>query len=104
MYIPSVYTALMGQAEARRVRRINMRVSERQERVLRAAAELSGETLTGFVLAVATDKAEQILERAQRVDLGSEAFQRFVDALEAPAEPMPAVGRYARKRSPIPTR
>lgn len=81
-----------------------MRVSERQERVLRAAAELSGETLTGFVLAVATDRAEQILERAQRVDLGAEAFQRFVEVLDAPVEPMPAVRRYARKRSPIPAR
>ena len=81
-----------------------MRVSERQERVLRAAAELSGETLTGFVLSVATDRAEQILERAQRVDLGSEAFHRFVGALEGPTEPMPAVDRYARKRSPIPAR
>lgn len=102
MYIPGAYTVRMSQAGAKRAGRINMRVSERQERVLRAAAELSGETLTGFVLAVATEHAEQLLERAQRIDLGAEAFQRFVDALEAPVEPMPAVRRYARKRSPIP--
>ena len=37
-----------------------MRVSERQERVLRAAAELSGETLTGFVLGAATERAEML--------------------------------------------
>jgi uncharacterized protein (DUF1778 family) len=92
----------MGQAEVKRAGRINMRVSERQERVLRAAAELSGETLTGFVLAVATERAEQLLERAQRIDLGAEAFERFVGALDAPVEPMPAVSRYAQKRSPIP--
>ena len=81
-----------------------MRVSERQERVLRAAAELSGETLTGFVLGVATERAEELLERAQRIDLSAEAFKRFVDALEAPAEEMPTLRRYARKRSPIPAR
>lgn len=81
-----------------------MRVSERQERLLRAAAELSGESLTGFVLAVATERAEQVLERAQRIDVGAEVFERFVAALDAPAEEMPVVRRYARKRSPIPAR
>lgn len=81
-----------------------MRVTERQERTLRAAAELSGETLTGFVLGVATERAEQVLERAQRIDLGAEAFKRFLVALEAPVEEMPTLRRYARKQSPIPSR
>lgn len=36
--------------------RNNLRVSERQERVLRAAADLTGETLTGFLLAAATER------------------------------------------------
>jgi uncharacterized protein (DUF1778 family) len=79
-----------------------MRVSEHQERVLRAAADLSGETLTGFVLSVATERAEQVLERAQRIELGDEAFRRFVLALDAPAEEMPTLRRYARTQSPIP--
>jgi uncharacterized protein (DUF1778 family) len=70
--------------------------------MLRAAAELSGETLTGFVLGVATERAEQVLERANRVDLSAAAFERFVAALDAPAEGMPAVRGYARQRSPIP--
>jgi uncharacterized protein (DUF1778 family) len=81
-----------------------MRVSERQERVLRAAAELSGETLTGFVLAAATDRAQELLEQAGRIDVNVEAFRRFVAALDAPPEEMPALRRYARKRSPIPAR
>lgn len=81
-----------------------MRVSERQELVLRAAADLSGETLTGFVLGVATERAEQVLERASRVDLNAQAFGRFVAALDAPAEEMPVVRRYAREHSPFPDR
>jgi uncharacterized protein (DUF1778 family) len=85
-------------------RRLNMRVSERQERVLRAAADVSGETLTGFVLGAATERAEEILERTQRIELGIEAFRRFVEAVEAPVEEMPALSRYARERSPIPAR
>ncbi len=81
-----------------------MRVSERQERVLRAAADLSGETLTGFVLTVATARAEEVLERGQRIDLGTEAFERFVAALDGTAEEMPTLRRYVEKPSPIPAR
>jgi uncharacterized protein (DUF1778 family) len=81
-----------------------MRVSERQERVLRAAADLNGETLTGFVLSVATERAEAVLERAQRINLDSEAFRRFVNALDEPVEEMPTLHRYAHKRSAIPAR
>jgi hypothetical protein len=39
----------MDPAETERRGRINMRVSARQERVLRAAGDLNGETLTGIV-------------------------------------------------------
>jgi uncharacterized protein (DUF1778 family) len=84
--------------------RINMRVSERQERVLRAAAELSGETLTGFVLAAATERAQEVIERAGRIDVSVEVFRRPVAALDAPPEEMPNLRRYAKKRSPIPAR
>ena len=103
-YIPRLYTRSMGHVESSRQARINMRVSARQERVLRAAADLSGETLTGFVLGVATERAEQVLERANRVDLNAAAFERFLAALDAPAEEMPTVRRYARQHSPIPSR
>lgn len=91
----------MSDVAAKRQGRINMRVDERQERVLRAAAQLSGETLTGFVLAVATERAEQVLERAHRIELGAEVFERFVAALDGPVEEMPTLRRYASERSPI---
>jgi uncharacterized protein (DUF1778 family) len=61
MYALGVYTGLVGQAEPERTGRIHMRVSGRQERILRAAAELTGETMTGFVLAAATERAETVL-------------------------------------------
>lgn len=81
-----------------------MRVSERQERELRAAAELTGETITGFVLGAATERARDVIERAERINVGAEAFERFVAALDDPVEEMPTLRRYARKRSPIPRR
>lgn len=93
---------MMSEIESSRPRRLNMRVSERQERVLRAAADLSGETLTGFVLGAATERAEEILDRAQRIELGREAFTQFVEAIDGPAEEMPTLARYAREPGPIP--
>lgn len=59
-----------------------MRVTSRQERVLRAAAELTGETLTGFVLSAATERAETVLERAERIEVSADAFRRFASALD----------------------
>jgi uncharacterized protein (DUF1778 family) len=56
------------------------------------------------VLSAATERAEEVLERAQRINLSSEAFGRFVKALDAPVEEMPTLRRYARKQSPIPAR
>lgn len=79
-----------------------MRVSEHQERVLRAAADLSGETLTGFVVSVATERAEQVLERAQRIEVGDEAFRRFVEVLGGPVEEMSTLRRYVGTQSLIP--
>lgn len=103
-YILTLYTYPMGSAETARQGRINMRVSERQERVLRAAADLNGETLTGFVLSVATQRAEEVLERSQRIEVSGEAFKRFIAALDGPDEDMPTLRRYAQAQSPIPTR
>jgi uncharacterized protein (DUF1778 family) len=96
--------AIMGSVQPARHGRINMRVNDHHERVLRAAANLRGETLTGFVLSVATERAEEVLERTQRISLSAEAFKRFVDALDAPVAEMPTLRRYARKQSPIPAR
>jgi uncharacterized protein (DUF1778 family) len=94
----------MSQVDFKRERRINMRVSEQQERILRAAAELSGETLTGFVLSVATERAQDVVARSQRIEVSAEAFERFAAALEGPSEDMPTVRRYAGKTSQIPAR
>lgn len=93
----------MGEAPGERSGRINLRVSERQERILRAAADLTGETLTGFMLAAATERAEEVIARAQRIEVSADAFARFLAAIDGPVEDMKTLRRYAKKRSPIPT-
>jgi uncharacterized protein (DUF1778 family) len=97
MYLPAT-----SETRDVRGRRINTRVSEEQERTLRTAAAVKGETLTGFVLSAASDRAVEVLEHAQRMELRADAFARFLAALDRPVEEMPPLRRYARKQSPIP--
>jgi uncharacterized protein (DUF1778 family) len=84
--------------------RLNLRVDPRLKARLRAAAEANGETVTGFVLAAAAERAEEVLERAERIAIGAEAFVRFAAALDAADESMPTLSRYAKEPSPIPTK
>jgi len=81
--------------------RINLRVEAEQEARLRAAAEASGETLTGFLLRAAAQRAEEVLRRASRLAVSSAAFDRFVTALDRDTESMPTLSRYAAELSPI---
>lgn len=84
--------------------RLNLRVDLRLQARLRAAAEANGETVTGFVLAAAAERAEEVLQRSERIAIGAEAFARFAAALDAPDETMPTLSRYAKEPSPLPTR
>jgi uncharacterized protein (DUF1778 family) len=84
--------------------RINVRVDPEKEARIRAAAAANGESLTGFILAAATERAETVLDRAGRIALKTAEFERFVASLELPIEPMPTLRRYAKQTSPIPTR
>ncbi|KAA1247773.1 DUF1778 domain-containing protein [Mycobacterium simiae] len=94
----------MGSADQKRRSRINLRVDPDQEARLRAAAEANGETLTGFLLAAGTERAEAVLERVGRIAVSAAVFERFVTALDAKPEPMPILTRYATEPSPIPSR
>lgn len=80
-------------------------MTHEQEQILRAAADLSGETLTGFVLAVvATERAAHVVSRVRQIEISTAAFGRFVAALDGPAEDVTVVRRYATKPSQIPAR
>ena len=60
--------------------------------------------MTGFVLSVATERATDVVARAQRIEVSAEAFGRFVAALDGPTEDMAVVRRYAAEPSQIPAR
>ena len=104
LYVLSEYTEGMSSLEQKNRGRINLRVDPDQEARLRAAAEANGESLTGFMLAAAAERADQVLERAGRIAISAVAFERFVAALDDRVEPMPTLSRYAQAPSPIPSR
>ena len=81
-----------------------MRVDPNQEARLHAAAEANGETMTGFLLAAAADRAEEVFSRASRIAVSGDALGRFVAVLDGNPEPMSTLSRYAEQPSPIPSR
>ncbi len=89
---------MVDSSTVRRSGRLNMRVPPEQEHLLRAAAALSGESVTGFVLAAATSRARDVVEVATRIELGTEAFERFASALDDEPQDLPVLRRYARAR------
>lgn len=84
--------------------RLNFRLTEDQERALRQAAALTGQSVSGFVLSSAVEHAHELLERANTIELSDAAFRRFVAALDEPAEEVPELVRLFNRRSRIPSR
>jgi uncharacterized protein (DUF1778 family) len=83
--------------------RLNFRLTSEQERALRHAAALSGQSVSGFVLSSAVERAHELLQRANTIELSDAAFRKFVAALDQPAEAVPELVRLFKRRSRIPT-
>lgn len=84
--------------------RLNFRLSAEQERALRQAAALTGQSVSGFVLSSAVEHAHELLQRANTIEVSDVAFRKFVAALDEPAEEVPELVRLFKRRSRIPTR
>jgi uncharacterized protein (DUF1778 family) len=78
--------------------RLNIRATARQLELLQRAAEAQGLTLTDFVLTTATERAEQILVERRHFVADPESWDRFMEALERPPAPAPALVRLFRER------
>jgi uncharacterized protein (DUF1778 family) len=94
----------MSSVEQERSGRLNLRVDPELQIRLRAAAEANGETLTCFVLDAAAERAEEVLRRAARITVSTDPFERFIAALDEPAEATPTLRRYSTKPGPVPPR
>jgi uncharacterized protein (DUF1778 family) len=83
--------------------RLNFRLSSDQERALRQAAELTGQSMTGFVLSSAVERAQELLKRANTIQLSEAAFRKFVADLNEPVKVVPELVRLFSRHSQIPT-
>lgn len=74
---------------ATRTRRIDVRVTDAQDAIIREAAAQAGETVTAFLLSAAEERARELLDERRHLVMSAEAFDRLAAELDAPAEPVP---------------
>ncbi len=72
-----------------RPRRIDVRVSDEQDALIREAASLSGQTVTAFLLEAAQERARTLIDERQHLVMSNREFARLTAALDTPGEPVP---------------
>lgn len=73
--------------------RINLRATERQEELLRRAAEATDHSLTEFILDSAVDRAARVLADRRWFTATDEQFDEFLRLLDAP---LPSTSKFER--------
>ena len=68
----------------KRTERFNVRVSDREARLIRLGAEHRGVNITNFILESACARAEQEIADARHFELNSRDWQKFSAALDRP--------------------
>ena len=81
---------------------LNFRLTTEQERSLRRAAALTGQSVSGFVLSSAVEHAQEVLDRSNRIELSASEFRRFVAEFDKPAEAVPELVALFKRHSKIP--
>ena len=66
----------------KRTQRFNVRLSDREARLIRLGAEHRGVNITNFILESACVRAEQEITNARHFELSSRDWQKFSQALD----------------------
>jgi uncharacterized protein (DUF1778 family) len=82
-------------------RRINARVSDAEEALLRRGAHRKGQTVTEFVVQSACAVAEMELAEQKEFSLPTAQWEAFLAALDKPTEVHPALHRLLTEPSVI---
>jgi uncharacterized protein (DUF1778 family) len=77
-----------------RARRINLRATDRQEKLIRTGAETKGLSLTDFILESACQQAEHVLADKRDFVVPAKQWQAFIDALDKPARVKPELAKF----------
>lgn len=78
--------------------RMECRMSQDIQELLKTAAEMSGRSLTDFVVSAATSAAHHVIEQNHVVRLSLANQARFADAILNPAEPTDTLVRAFERR------
>jgi uncharacterized protein (DUF1778 family) len=81
-----------------RTENINLRVTRDQKALIDRAAESLGRNRSDFMLDVACREAESVLLDQRYFHLDDEAFQRFLDMLDAPPADNPGLARLLKTK------
>ena len=76
-----------------RTKRINLRATDRQEKLIRTGAETAGLSLTTFILNSACLHAERVLADKREFIASPKQWKAFVEALDRPAQIKPELAR-----------
>ncbi len=80
-------------ARKKRTERFNVRLSEREARLIRLGAEQRGVNVTNFILESACVRAEQEIAEARHFELSPRDWQKFSEALDRPVKTKPRLKR-----------
>jgi uncharacterized protein (DUF1778 family) len=81
-----------------RTRRINLRATDHQEKLIRTGAETTGISITDFILDSACLQAERVLADKREFLASPKQWQAFIDALDRPAQAKPELARLFSER------
>lgn len=84
-----------------KTRRINARISDAEEALLRKGAHRKGQTVTEFIVQSACAVAELELAEQKEFVLPPAQWQAFLAALDKPTKPNPALRRLLTEPSVI---
>ena len=76
-------------AKKKRTERFNVRLSEREARLIRLGADQRGVNITNFILESACVRAAQEIAEARHFELSAKDWQKFSEALDRPVKTKP---------------
>ena len=91
----------MANSNARtiRTRRINLRATNHQEKLIRTGAETAGVSLTDFILESACLQAEHVLADRREFAASPKQWKAFIEALDRPARVKPELAQLFSERA-----
>lgn len=81
--------------------RLSLRVSAREDQLLRRAAAATDQTMTSFVMASALMQAERVLADRRWFLLNEDRWERFEKLLDAPLRELPKLRALLSAPSPF---